>query len=187
MIHLLPPCRVRWGGSTSWSFPTLSSPPFLCQHQKLWMLAWPLSGDEPKAGSNDHLHYIKIVIPRLVFYYIVFFLKKEKIADDSKNESFWLFVCLSISWSILALSVFFSPLDCGHLEDKRHVLLALVSSFLSAWGLSNISTKLKSNIKLIVVLLNSAIELNWGIIQMENLHTFMCVLNIDSAVDLING
>ena len=83
-----------------------------------------------KAGSNDHLHYIKIVIPRLVFYYIIlfYFLKKEKTADDSKNESFWLFVC--ISWSILALSVFFSPLDCGHLEDKRHVLLALVSSFL---------------------------------------------------------
>ena len=99
MIHLLPPCHVHWGGSTSWSFSTFSSPPFLHQHQKVWMLAWPLSGDEPKAGSSDHLHYIKIFICRLVFYYIIlifFFGKRKKIAGDSKNESFWLFVCVYI-------------------------------------------------------------------------------------------
>lgn len=192
MIHLLPPCHVHWGGSTSWSFSTFSSPPFLHQHQKMWMLAWPLSGDEPKAGSSDHLHYIKIFICRLVFYYIIlifFFGKRKKIAGDSKNESFWLFVCVYILKYLSIVCIFLS-IDWAPWGQET-CFISLVSSFLITvlviyFNLSNIWTKLKSNIRLMVVLLNSAKELNWGIIQMENLHTFICVLNIDWAVDHIH-
>lgn len=152
----------------------------------------PLSGDEPKAGSSDHLHYIKIFICMLVFYYIIlifFFGKRKKIAGDNKNESFWLFVCVYILKYLSIVCIFLS-IDWAPWGQET-CFISLVSSFLITvlvihFNLSNIWTKLKSNIRLMVVLLNSAKELNWGIIQMKNLHTFICVLNIDWAVDHIH-
>lgn len=130
-IHLLPPCRLRWDGSTSWSFPTFSYPPFLHHHQKLWIVAWPLSGDGQKAVFHDHLHYIQMVIIRLVFYYLMLiFVKSKKKLQMVARINHFDNLCVSVSWSILALSVSFSPLGCGHLEDKGQVLLTLVSSFL---------------------------------------------------------
>ena len=110
----------------------------------------------------------------------------KKIAGDNKNESFWLFVCVYILKYLSIICIFLSIDWAPWGQETCFLSLSVFISYHSAWGLSNISTKLKSNIKLMVVLLNSAEELNWGIIQMENLHTFICVLNIDWAVDPIH-
>lgn len=124
-----------------------------------------------------------------ILYWFFFFGKRKKIAGDSKNESFWLFVCVYILKYLSIVCIFLS-IDWAPWGQET-CFISLVSSFLITvlvihFNLSNIWTKLKSNIRLMVVLLNSAKELNWGIIQMKNLHTFICVLNIDWAVDHIH-